>query len=42
MMWEDNATDDKPYTWATMLDVLRSKKIGQTDYADFLLKIFTV
>ena len=23
MMWEDNATDDKPYTWATMLDVLR-------------------
>ena len=26
MMWEDSATDDNPYTWITMLRVLRSEK----------------
>ena len=38
MMWEDNATDDKPYTWATMLDVLRSGKVGGKDFSMLLSK----
>ena len=40
MLWEDNATDDKPYTWATMLDVLRSKKIRGEEFADYLQQGF--
>ena len=40
MMWEDNATDDKPYTWATMLDVLRSRKIGEEALANYLQQVF--
>ena len=40
MMWEDNATDDKPYTWATMLDVLRSWKIREEEFADYLQQGF--
>ena len=35
-MWKDNATDDKPYTWATMLDVLRSRKVGEGILANYL------
>ena len=38
MMWEDNATDDKPYTWATMLDVLRYWKVGGKDFSTLLSK----
>ena len=38
MMWEDNATDDKPYTWATMLDVLRYWKVGGKDFSILLSK----
>ena len=40
MMWEDNATDDKPYTWATMLDVLRSEKVGEEGFAGYLQQVF--
>ena len=37
-MWEDNATDDKPYTWATILDVLRSGKVGGKGFSMLLSK----
>ena len=40
LMWEDSATDDKPYTWATMLDVLRSWKIREEGLADYLQQNF--
>ena len=38
MMWEDNATNNKPYTWATMLAVLRSWKVGGKDFSILLSK----
>ena len=36
MMWEVNATVNKPYTWTTMLNVLRSTKIGEGKLANLL------
>ena len=38
-MWEENATDKKPYKWATMLDILKFRKIGEEDFSLLLANI---
>ena len=40
MLWEDNDTDDKPYTWATLLDVLRSEEMNEGELASELEQRF--
>ena len=40
LLWEDNVTDDKPYTWATLLDVLRSGEINEGELASELEQRF--